>query len=582
MIGALDAPLVTQPFPSLLGLYVLVFGAAAVACFVSLRRAHTLSNDDTRRGLVWLLITSGLWAAFHVGYLVAPSPELRYGFYIAGLIVGLSTVGPWLYFCSAYTGRTLHRQPTYRRLAVGVYLFIVSIKLTNPYHGLYFTSEPALVPFPHLLIQHGVLHWVAMGIAYSLALIGIFMLFELFSQVDYDTTPFVVLVGLTGLPVVFDVVGFVSPALLDLTYSPIGVAVFAVGVLFIYTDQFQTIQLAGQYDDPVIVLDDEQQIRDYNQAALMLFPALEERIDEELSSVAPHVAVSLATDDSFECVVGGERRYYSVSTNNFTTGKAKLGQLILFKDVTEQEQYRRELETQNNRLEQFSGMVSHDLRNPLNIAKGNVEIARETGDDEALQTVENALDRMESLIADLLTLARQGQPIDDTEPVSLGEIAASCWEMVDVADAKLVIEGELEVEADRDRLQQLFENLFRNSVEHGSTSSRTQSGDSVEHGGDKLTITVGVLAADAGFYIQDNGSGIPADARETIFESGYTTNRGGTGLGLSIVKEIAEAHGWSIKATEATTGGARFEIETATLDAESETDDDHPQIDQIP
>ena len=570
MIDSLLAPTVAQTFPYLFELYVLVFGAAAIACFVSLRRAAEISNDGTRRGLAALLVTSGLWAAFNVGYLVAPTPELRYGFYMAGLIVGLSTVGPWLYFCSAYTGRTLHLHPTYRKIAVGVYLVVVAVKLANPIHGLYFSSEVVLTPFPHLLIEHGVLHWVAMGLAYSLAMIGVFMLFELFAQVDYDTTPFVGLVSLTALPVVFDVVGSVSPAVLDLTYSSLGVAAFAVGVLFIYTDLFQTIQLAGQYDDPVIVLDDEQQIRDYNQAASRLFPTLEDSIDEELSSVAPRVAVALSTDKPLECEVGGARRYFSVSTNHFTTGKAQLGQLILFKDITEKEQYRRELETQNNRLEQFTGMVSHDLRNPLNIAQGNIELARETRDDDALQTVENALDRMEVLIADLLALARQGQPIDDTEPVSLGEIAVSCWEMVDVADAELVVDGECELEADPDRLQQLFENLFRNAVEHG---------------GDDVTITVGVLDDAAGFYLEDSGSGIPDDDHETIFESGYTTNRGGTGLGLSIVKEIAEAHGWSVRVTNADGGGARFEIETTggiALHAEPEAEgDQQPQVDQI-
>jgi len=536
-----------QTVPYLFELYLFVFGAAAVACFVSLRRANEISNDDTRRGMVALLVTSGLWATFHVGYLAAPTVELQYGFYMAGLIVGLSTVGPWLYFCSAYTGRTLHRQSTYRRLAIGVYLAIVSVKLTNPIHGLYFRSEVVAAPFPHLLIEHGVLHWVAMGIAYSLAVIGIFMLFELFAQVDYNTTPFVLLVALTGLPVVFDVVGFVSPALLDLTYSSLGVAAFAVGVLFIYTDQFQTIQLAGQYDDPVIVLDDEQRVRDYNTAAERLFPALTDGLDEELSSIAPRVAVCLATNQPLECTDKGESRYYSVSSNHFSTGRAKIGQLILLKDVTEEERYRIELEVQNARLEQFTGMVSHDLRNPLNIAQGNIDLARETGNNDSLATAKTALDRMEDLIADLLALTRQGQPIDETEPVSLVEIANSCWEMVDVADAELVVDGDMEFAADPDRLQQLFENLFRNGVEHG---------------GKAVTITVGVLEDSTGFYIEDTGPGIPADVRQRVFESGYTTNRGGTGLGLSIVSEVAEAHGWAISITDSLDGGARFEIKT--------------------
>ena len=552
-------------------IYLLVFGTAAVACFGSIGRAMDISNDDTRNGLVALLATSGLWAALHVGYLAAPTPDLQYGFYMAGLVVGLSTVGPWLYFCSAYTGRTLHRNPTYQRLAVGVYLSVIAVKLTNPLHGYYFTARPVSTPFPHLLVEHGALHWAVMGLSYALATVGIFMLFELFVQVDYDTRPFAVLVGLTTLPVVFDIVGSISPTVLDVSYSAIGVAIFAVGVLFSYIEEFQTIQLAAEYDDPVIIVDDEQRVRDYNQAAAALFPKLDDVIDEELSSVAPQIAVSLTTGDTLKNTQGGDRRYYTVTANQFSTGKANLGQLILLKDITEQERYRLELEHQNARLEQFTGMVSHDLRNPLNIAQGNIDVARETGDDERLETVKTALNRMEDLIEDLLTLARQGRSIDDTERVSLAGIARSCWGMVDIADADLTVDADMELDADPDRLQQLFENLFRNAVEHG---------------GNDVTISVGPLD-EGGFYVEDTGPGIPEDKQDDVFESGYTTSRQGTGFGLSIVKEIVDAHGWMISVTNGAAGGARFEIETGdqsgdeTANNNAEEPEPEAQVDRI-
>ena len=552
-------------------IYLLVFGTAAVACFGSIGRAMDISNDDTRNGLVALLATSGLWAALHVGYLAAPTPDLQYGFYMAGLVVGLSTVGPWLYFCSAYTGRTLHRNPTYQRLAVGVYLSVIAVKLTNPLHGYYFTARPVSTPFPHLLVEHGALHWAVMGLSYALATVGIFMLFELFVQVDYDTRPFAVLVGLTTLPVVFDIVGSISPTVLDVSYSAIGVAIFAVGVLFSYIEEFQTIQLAAEYDDPVIIVDDEQRVRDYNQAAAALFPKLDDVIDEELSSVAPQIAVSLTTGDTLKNTQGGDRRYYTVTANQFSTGKANLGQLILLKDITEQERYRLELEHQNARLEQFTGMVSHDLRNPLNIAQGNIDVARETGDDERLETVKTALNRMEDLIEDLLTLARQGRSIDDTERVSLAGIARSCWGMVDIADADLTVDADMELDADPDRLQQLFENLFRNAVEHG---------------GNDVTISVGPLD-EGGFYVEDTGPGIPEDKQDDVFESGYTTSRQGTGFGLSIVKEIVDAHGWTISVTNGAAGGARFEIETGdqsgdeTANNNAEEPEPEAQVDRI-
>lgn len=531
-------------------LYVLVFGSAAIICLASLTRAKRIESRDTRNGLMALLATSGIWAALHVGYLASPTVNLQYGFYVAGLVVGLSTVGPWLYFCSAYTGRSLHRNVNYQRVAIAVYLIIVAIKVTNPLHGMYFTATVATTPFNHLMIEHQVIHWLAMGLAYSLAVVGIFMLFELFAQVDYDTTPFVVLVTLTGLPIIFDIVGFVSPLFIDITYSALGVAVFAVGVLFVYTDRFETIQLAGQYNTPIVVLDKEDNIRESNENAKRLFPELEGAAGEALSVAVPTLAACLATDEVLTVRQNGAIRYYRLSTNPFSASHTRLGTLLVLSDVTDQEQYRQELERQNERLAQFTGMVSHDLRNPLNIAQGNLSIAREEADNEWLEKTDNALARMEALIADLLALARQGKPIDETEPVSLRPTVERCWEMVDNEAAELVINDDLEFDADADRLQQLFENLFRNSVEHG---------------GADVTITVGILDSETGFYVEDTGPGIPADKRDDIFESGFTTTRNGTGFGLAIVREIVEAHGWSVDITEGTTGGARFEVSNVTV-----------------
>lgn len=545
--------------------YLLVFTAAALACFVSVHRARRIADRDTRRGLIALLITSGLWATFHVGYLAAPTITAQYGFYMLGLIVGLATVGPWLYFCSAYTGRTLHHNRTYQAVAVAIYLGVVSVKLTNPLHELYFTATETTIPFSHLMVQHGILHWVAMGLAYSLALVGIFMLFELFAQVDYDTKPFVGLVGLTLLPIIFDIAGFVSPLLLDLTHSALGVAIFAVGVLFIYTDHFETIQLAGRYDDPVIVVDDELEIRDFNPTAEIMFPELPTALGEKLDVQFPELATSVNAGRVIERQRADETKYYQPKTTPFGSSHAKLGKLIILDDITDQETYRRRLEAKNEQLESFASMVSHDLRNPLNVAQGNSEIIREqlagaTNEDgstepldpETVDTVSSAADtvvrtltRMETLIADLLLLAREGQSVDDTESVSLTAIADGSWEMIEQHEATLTTGDELTFSADPDRLRQLFENLFRNALEHG---------------GEDVTIRVGALSDDSGFYIEDDGDGIPEAKRSVIFESGFTTNRDGTGFGLSIVSEIVEAHGWQISVTESDAGGARFEI----------------------
>ena len=85
----------------------------------------------------------------------------------------------------------------------------------------------------------------------------------------------------------------------------------------------------------------------------------------------------------------------------------------------------------------------------------------------------------------------------------------------------------------------------------------------MEHGGD-VTVVVGPLVDGEGFFVADDGPGIPEADREAIFDVGVTTRDSGTGVGLSIVETVAEAHGWSVAVTESADGGARFEFTGVT------------------
>jgi PAS domain S-box-containing protein len=220
-------------------------------------------------------------------------------------------------------------------------------------------------------------------------------------------------------------------------------------------------------------------------------------------------------------------------------------------DRTERERRLRESEAdltrENERLDTFASVVSHDLRNPLNVATGHLELARERHDDEHLAEVAGALDRMESLVEDLLTLAREGDAPADRQPVDVGQLAEHCLDNVDLGEATVEVETDATVLADRSRLAQVFENLFRNAKEHA---------------GDAPTITVAALGDDTGFYVADDGPGIPPEEREEVFAAGYSRSRDGSGLGLSIVREVVEAHGWTVEVTGSESGGARFEIRT--------------------
>ena len=186
-------------------------------------------------------------------------------------------------------------------------------------------------------------------------------------------------------------------------------------------------------------------------------------------------------------------------------------------------------------VDRLARVISHDLRNPLDVADAHLRAARETGGAEHFEQ-----------------LARGEDARNPESAVELGAVAADAWATVDTGAATLSIADDPpRLTADPDRLQRLFENLFRNSVEHGSTGNRAQPGNS-------LTVTVG--RDGEGFFVADDGVGIPAADRRQVFDSGYVSGDtgGGTGLGLTIVEEIADAHDWRVELTESEAGGVRF------------------------
>ena len=215
------------------------------------------------------------------------------------------------------------------------------------------------------------------------------------------------------------------------------------------------------------------------------------------------------------------------------------------RNVTERVERERQLRQQNERLGEFASVISHDLRSPLNVAQGRAALLAEQGESEHLDPLLQALDRMEAIVEDTLTLARQGDTISETESVSLINLVGKCWATVDTDDATIEIVDEMTFQADPGRLRHVFENLFRNAVEHG---------------GSDVTVRVG-CHNELRIYVEDNGPGIPVEKRDEVFEPGHSSAQGGTGFGLTIVKRIVEAHGWELSVADGTEGGARFEFE---------------------
>ncbi|WP_424017103.1 response regulator [Halorientalis pallida] len=232
------------------------------------------------------------------------------------------------------------------------------------------------------------------------------------------------------------------------------------------------------------------------------------------------------------------------------------GFVVNSREITELREHEQELKRQNDQLEVIRSVVSHDLKNPLNVAKTTLDLATEDFEDpdrredvpEHLDRLGRALDRMDVIISDMLTMAQQGQRVAETEPIDLEATVRAAWEMAGGDDATLELADTPTIRADESRLQQLLENLFHNSTHHADTD---------------VTVTVGTTAAadtddDAsivGLYVEDDGPGIPEDEQEKVFESGYSTAEEGSGFGLAIVEQIAKAHGWEVEITDP--GGTR-------------------------
>ncbi|CAM2838003.1 PAS domain-containing sensor histidine kinase [Halobacterium salinarum] len=221
---------------------------------------------------------------------------------------------------------------------------------------------------------------------------------------------------------------------------------------------------------------------------------------------------------------------------------------------------RDQLTQQADRLGEFAGVVSHDLRSPLNAASGHLDLAAEhldAGDtdgraSDAIENAHAAIDRMTDLVAGVHELAAQGDVVGDPAAVSVASVAAdaAATALPDAATLTVDIGADVRLAADPERLRTVFENLFRNAAEHGGE-----------------TVSVSVRRVDphpdaggAGFVVSDDGPGFGDLDPEAAFEPGLSTRAGGSGYGLRIVRAVVNAHGWTVTAADAPDGGARFEI----------------------
>jgi two-component system phosphate regulon sensor histidine kinase PhoR len=338
----------------------------------------------------------------------------------------------------------------------------------------------------------------------------------------------------------------------------------------------RTAALFDRMVEGIIVVGAEGKIRLANRAAGALFDFSPSAADRTVLEATRHheIAALVARLEREPEVLDHELRIDGLAATRFlqvnalalrSTDGARDGAILVFHDLTRL----RQLEAVR---QEFVANVSHELRTPLSLIKSAAETLLDGGKNDAaittrfLEIINKHANRLTLLIDDLLLLARL-----DSDRVALNLQAVTLQEAAQEAldDAALIarargvtlcneVPAAVVAAADPDRLRQVLANLIDNAIKYGRADGTvTLRGRAM--GGARVEISV-----------SDDGPGIPAEARERIFERFYRVDKarsreqGGTGLGLAIVKNVVQAHGGEVRVESASGKGTEFFITLPT------------------
>jgi PAS domain S-box-containing protein len=575
------------PFTLLLaGIAGVMFALAAVGFRHRSRRVAA--------ALSVFLVGIGLWTLGDALRVAAPNAT-HVLFWNKVAYLGIATNVPgFIFFVAAITNRERWFRRRYVVGTVAVSAVAFTLAVTNPWHHLWHASKtyaPGTGP-PVVTEEWGPLWypWAAYG--YGAVVVGGYVLGKhLFRESRsrlYRNQVALVLVGIVVpflanlLFTVFDVVQWDPlPVALSVTGVTFSVAIFRYDLLDI-TPIARDVVLES-VDSGVLVLDAEDTVVDANERARSVLGIESARIPgvglssvlAEFPEVYDHLEGAREASESLAVDTAGGLQHYEIEVSPIEDDLGTyLGRAVVFTDVTEHVRRERELRDrtdrlgrQRDRLDELASLVSHDLRNPLDVSGQRARRLRELLDEADLSRerradveaelagIERATERAAEISDDLLTLSENsgedavdaavagGEACEGTGPVPLRAVAADAWDTVDTDGLDLLIRGSRPVDADGSDLRRMLENCFRNAAEHAVGAT---------------TVVVG--ASGEGFYVEDDGEGLPVEARDHALERGFTLTTDGSGLGLSIVEELATAHGWTVHLTEGESGGLRVEV----------------------
>ncbi|WP_276272632.1 ATP-binding protein [Haloarcula litorea] len=546
-------------------LHLAVFAGALLIVLFGL--AWVSRNRDRRAATEFaaFLCIVGLWVGTAIVEVFA-GPEGAYYASLAGQGLRPVMSVAWFYFALTYAGyEDVLRSTWMAALAAVALLYSLAFSAVPPLATTYAydSVETVSTPLVAVALEGETVHFhLTEIIGYLFVLVGsVGLVQRLVRAVYVEQWQTLAIGGSVVVVVLLDIFpDLIVGTVPGIDYAAAGVACSTLlFIVALYRDDLSRhvpvarMHVVESLADPVVVLNPDHDIVDYNPAATEIL-AVSEPIGTNATAAMPcdctreQIEAAIAAGEATITLRDGPTEtVYDVSVTRVTDGGVEAGIAFVFSDVTELRQRTRDLQRQSEQLDEFAGIVSHDLRNPLMVARGNLELL----DDDQSAPIADALDRMDEIIEDALVLAREGRALGRRQWTDLRPVAADAWRSSRTGEAELrnEIPEEVRVSTDRSRLVTVFENLFRNSIDHGP---------------DDVTVSAGTIG-ESGFYVEDTGPGVPADAAAEIFEKGYTTGGEGSGLGLAIVQSIVDAHGWEIRVVDGETGGARFEITGVNL-----------------
>lgn len=519
--------------------YSLLFVLAAVGCLWGAYKIRGVVADHLQRPLVVFLILTAVWSFCNAVLVNLSDVVVMEIVYIFGLTFGLLSVVTWLWFCSVYTGHTYHTDARIQVLVGGSALSIIAAKLTNPYHHQYIKPAVATEPFLHFAPEIGLTYWLVATLTYLGAGIGMWMVFEMYFKSQVNTAKIIVLTGLMGVPIIPNLFSLVMPQVLPVFYEPLGAAVFAAGIVTIARDDFIAVQQPAQQEvtdklnESVIIVDERGLVMDFNQCATTVFPNLEGQVGEEIEELAPE----LANADDGDVLKNREQhkeQWYSIDVSEVALSPESTGTVFVLSNITEETVQRERLKQQNEHMENLNKAMAHELRNPLTILMGQIQMMddRESPEkvdlDARLSSMEKAVDRIDTVVEDLASIMKYGKPITDKEAYAVQELVDSAWKQSDTDSMELECDVNAYVVAEKKRAVMLLKHLFRFHNERGAQE-----------------VTVVVDEAED-VVVTSDGETLDVLDLENVFEYGMESGDG-TRVLLANAWTLANLHGWEVE-----------------------------------